>query len=318
MSKEAAMAIMTGQPVTAPVNPSLVVGEMKETGLTPGVVASEAKPEEVVQSVNASDGIAKQAKKDAELYKREKEYKEKVAAHEEKIKKADEILKRIEAFEAKKKENPVAALGDIGFTETDILNWLAATDKKYPSPEDVARSAANEEIKKFKDEQARLQAETQAGHEKAVLGKYYAQVETTFKSDKDKFEFSNYKLDQAKKDAAWVATEAVKDGGEPLDPKDVAEIVEAMYEGEWESMKALKKVKGKTEEAQASVLPNGVKVEPQRTRTVTPPIGAQPSKTLTNKVTATVASQIPRRESSEQKRERMINNFKSGAYETKQ
>lgn len=308
MSKEAAMAIMTGQPVNN-VNPSLVVGDMgnkTETNLNPGLAPLEdiAPPSEV-KKVLDSDRHAALAKKEALLVKRELESKKLEAQ-------AKEVLKRAAEFEEKKKTDAVGAMRDLGFSDTEIFNlFTSVTEKKEPTAEELARSVAQEELGKYKTEQQKAADEVLKTRQKALIDKYTADIEAAFKADPDKYEFSTHYGAQAKADAMFVAQEAVKDGGEPLSPTDIAEIVEAMYEGEAEKLKSLKKM-----QAERAANPNEqVKKEPERTRTITPPVGANlPAKTLTNKVTATVASTVKRNETRDQKRARLEDALRRGVY----
>lgn len=297
MSKEAAMAIATGQPVTS-VNPSLITGDMGKAVSPELSPSTPIEQSPAVKQVLESDRHAALAKKEAKL-QREREQAKK------EIEEAKLVLKRISDFEEKRKVDPVAALKDAGWTDTEIFNMFtqATADKKEPTPEDLVRQVAQEELGKYKDEQSKLQAEVEKTRNQSLLSSYTNQIAEAFKADPDKFELSNHYEARAREDALFVATEAIKDGGEPLAPKDVAEIVEAMYEGELEKLKTLKKMRAE----QASDPANQVKTEPVRTRTLSPQVGAvTESKTLTNKTTATIASRIARNETREQKRERLM------------
>ena len=113
MSKEAAMASLTGTPA-----PAAAVTPATETS------AAAAKPE--------SDRFAHLAKREAHLVNRDKDLKEREL-------KAKALLDKGELFEATRKKNPVEALKLIGFTETDILNYLAEQDSvPDPTPEEKA------------------------------------------------------------------------------------------------------------------------------------------------------------------------------------
>jgi Holliday junction resolvasome RuvABC DNA-binding subunit len=308
MSKEAALALMTGSTPEV-VNPSLVVGEMP---------AQEAKIEEAPTSDAPapakeleSDRIALVAKKEAKLVARDLELKKRAAEFEEKEAKLKDYMQRIEAFEAKRKENPVEALKDIGFTDTEIFNYLAAQEKKEPTPAEVAQKAAADEITKFKEEQKEIASKAEKERQQALVTEYTNKIGSAIKANPEKYEYANYYGKVAEELALEFATECAKQGQDLPTPEEVAQAVEEYYEEQDKAMSALKKRQPKVE-------PKPVvegKVGPERTRTVTPP--QQQSKTLTNKVSATAASTISRRETHEQKKARLIEAVKNGTYQIK-
>lgn len=300
MSKEAAMALATGQPVTQ-VNPSLITGDM-------GAVATPPPPTEVPGL--DSDRFAQFAKKEAKRVQEEKIFKEERAQFEEERTKLRTVADKIHAFEEKRKTDPVSALKDIGFTETEVFNFLAAQEKKEATPEEVARAIAVEEVTKFKEEQASAAAELQKAKEVKLVSSYTASVVAAIKSDPEKYEYANFYGESAQELGLEFATQCAKLGQTVPDAKEVADYVENYYEEADQAMATIKKRQPKIE----SQTTDGAKKEPVRTRTVTPPVGFTPSKTLTNKTTATVASTISRKETHEQKKERLIAAVKAGTY----
>lgn len=308
MSKEAALALMTGS-TPATVNPSLVVGELPPQEKAPIAEAatSDAPPVKELES----DRIALVAKKEAKVVARELELKKRAAEYEEKEVKLKEYMQKIEAFEAKRKENPVEALKDIGFTDTEIFNYLAAQEKKEPTPDEIAKKAAADEINKFKEEQKEIAAKADKERQQALVTEYTTKIGSAIKANPDKYEYANYYGKVAEELALEFATECAKQGQELPTPDEVAQAVEEYYEEQDKAMSALKKRQPKVE-------PKPVvegKVGPERTRTVTPP--QQQSKTLTNKVAATAASTVTRRETHEQKKARLIEAVKNGTYQIK-
>jgi hypothetical protein len=316
MSKEAAMALATGQPV-AQVNPSLITGDMGGT-VNPELTPTETPPaaQQVKETID-SDRFAMIAKKEAKLVKEREEFKKEQTAIQEERAKLKAYVDKIEAFEAKRKADPIAALKDIGFTDTEIYNALAegGGEKKEPTTEEIARAAAAEEVTKFKTEQEKIAAEAQKAKEQSLVTEYTTKISSAIKANPEKYEYSNYYGKVAEELAVEFATENVKLNGELLSPEEVAEAIEAYYEEQDKAMSQLKKRQPK----ETTPGPTGtIKTEPARTRTVVPPVGAPPpapSKTLTNKATATVASTVARRETHEQKKERLIAALKAGTYQ---
>lgn len=313
MSKEAAMALATGIS-NGPVNPSLITGDMKTAEfINPSTLPEAEIPENpAVKQVLDSDRFALVAKKEAKLVREREEFKKERAKIEEEKNQLRSFQEKINTFEAKRKVDPIGALKDIGFSETEIFNFMAAQEKKEPTPEEVARAAAADEINKFKETQAKVAADAQKAREQGLVSNYRTQISSAIKADPDKYEYANYYGKEAEDLAVEIATANVKLNNELLTPEQLAEEVEKYFEEQDKAMSALKKRQPKVETASTT----GTKADPVRTRTVVPPIGAPapaPSKTLTNKVSATVASSIPRKETHEQKKARLIEALKRGS-----
>lgn len=133
MSKEAALAA-----VTATIGP---------TETTPTATPS-ATTGTVPESL---------AKKEAEIVRQRMELKKQQEEWAPRQKKAEEILKIGEEFETLRKTDPFAAFRRIGFSETEIFNFLAASETKEPTAEEkaiaAATAAADAKIKAFEDAQ---------------------------------------------------------------------------------------------------------------------------------------------------------------------
>lgn len=313
MSKEAAMALATGQPQNN-VNPSLITGDMKtgEAGLNPGLAPSIDPPQnEKVKEKLDSDRFALLAKQEAKTVREREEFKKEKAAFEEERAKARDLVGRINAFEEKRKSDPVAALKDIGFSETEIFNFLAVQEKKEATPEEVAKAVAEEQIKQFKEEQAKIAGDAQRAREQGLVKKYQTQISSAIKADPEKYEYANFYGPAAEELAIEFAKKNVEVNGELLTPDEIAQAIEDYYEETDKAMSTLKKRQSKIE---AKSVESEVKA-PERTRTLSPQVGApQPTKTLTNKIAATVASTVTRRETHEQKKERLIAALKNGQF----
>lgn len=320
MSKESAMSLATGQP-TNNVNPSLITGAMnsvpRETeGASPGLAPTEP----VINGID-SDRFAALAKKEAKLQKEREEWKQTTAKERAEIEDLKKKLKdpydKIQAFEALKAKDPVAALKEIGFSETDIFNYLASQEKKEPTVEEIAKAAASEELGKYKEEQAKVADESKKARDKNLITQYSTQISDAIKANPEKYEYANYYGEQASELAMEFATENVKLNGELLSPDEIAQAVEEYYEEQDKAMSVIKKRNPITGEPLAKGPDAGFTKTPTRTRTLSPQPGVEapkPIKTLTNKVTATAASTITRRETYDQKKERIIAALKSGTY----
>lgn len=321
MSKASAMSLATGQP-TNNVNPSLITGAMNDVpretnGTSPGLAPTDPP----VNTGIDSDRFAKLAKKEAEIQKERNEWKVTAAKERAEIEELKKKLKdpydKIQAFQALKAKDPVAALKEIDFTETDIFNFLANQEKpKEPTIEEIAKAAAGEELGKYKEEQAKIANDAQRAREQGLITQYSTQIGDAIKANPDKYEYANYYGESAKELAMEFATENVKLNGELLTPDQIAEAVEEYYEEQDKAMSVIKKRAPRTAEIEASKEAPFTRT-PVRTRTLSPQAGqpaAAPMKTLTNKVTATAASTITRRETHEQKRERLINALRTGTY----
>lgn len=316
MSKEAAMALATGQPQNN-VSPSLITGDMgrTETGLNPGISPAQEIPQnENVKAVLDSDRFAILAKQEAKRVREMDEFKKEKVAFEEERSKLRGYVDKINAFEEKRKSDPVAALKDIGFSETEVFNFLAAQEKKEATPEEVARAVAEEQIKNFKDEQAKIAQDAQKARDQGLVKNYQTQISSTIKSSPDKYEYANFYGPVAEELAMEFAKKNIEINGELLTPDEIAQAIEDYYEESDKAMSNLKKRQPKIE-AQST---QGQTNAPERTRTLAKPMSnatpPAPAKTLTNKSTATVASTITRRETYEQKKERLISALKNGQW----
>lgn len=302
MSKEGALKALTGIAGSGAVpNGSLVTGEIPKT---PGLaVATEVKPEE--PAALDSDRFAVLAKKEAKVQReREALAKEKQEIDELKAKLKDPYDK-IQAFEALKAKDPIAALKEIGFTETDIFNFMAGAEKKEPTTAELAAAAAKEEINRFKEEQTSAAKELQRTRDEKIVKDHKANVAKTIEDNKETYEYVAFHGPVAQELVENVILEVLEKEGKLIPTKEALELVEGWYEENDKAMSSLKKRQPKVEEVP-------VKVEPARTRTVEAP-KSQPQKTLTNRVSATAASSIPRSESREQKKQRLMDALRSGA-----
>lgn len=320
MSKEAAMALATGQPVNN-VNPSLITGSMNGvTTSDPGIGSPGLTPVEVATGID-SDRFAMLAKKEAKVQRERDEWKATMAKERAEIEDLKAKLRtpyeKIQAFEALRAKDPIAALKEIGFSETDIFNYLAGQEKKEPTVEEIAEQVADKKLSTYKEEQAKVADDARKVREQGLVSQYSTQIASAITASPEKYEYANYYGEAAKELALEFATENVKLNGELLSPEEIAQAVEDYYEEQDKAMSVIKKRNPPSANEEKLTAEQQYTKTPVRTRTMAAKAGEPapaPMKTLTNRVTATAASTITRRETHEQKKERIIAALKSGTY----
>ena len=294
MSREAALAMATPQ---APVEPVQGLSEAPQT----------ETPKETPKELE-STRFSHLAKKEAELQRQREEFKrerEQTLAEKEKLK---PIWEKITQFEELKKKDPVAAIKLLEFSESDLFNFIAAQEDTSP-PEEKARKAAQDEIKKFQDQQAKERAEYEAKQNEQVINEFKDRVSKTITSNKDLYELSNLPgYDKESQEIAFEFTkECIQAGQEAPTPKECADYVEQYWEIYFNDMRSLmsqsKKLTPREAVEAAKEKIAQMKEEPLRAKVVDIPNKAP---TLNNKMTASSAP-VTGKETREQKRERLMN-----------
>lgn len=298
MSKESAMAVATA---SVPI-PTTQVD-------SPAQLSTEtAKP-------LPSTALGQLARKEAELVRQKQEFKKERESLE-----VDK--KRVQEFETKFKQDPVGAIKGLGYSETDIFNYLANQEKPEPTAEEKAAAAAKEAVdnslKTWEQAQTEKQVKAQQDQDNSLIDGYKRELSKAIESNKDQFEYCSYYGKEAQ-DLAYEITLAVvkeSDGKEVISPEEAIKMAEEYFEMKDNEMMNLRKRQSKFKPSEPTKT-----AQPERTRTVsTPPTaGEQPKlpttvsrvRTLTNAATSTVASaRINRLETREQKRERLINQLR--------
>ena len=298
MSKESAMAIVTGGP--APVVPRETIPPATGTEISLPVVAPVPEPSEASR-------FAQLAKKEARVVALHEEAKaQKAAIEAEKAKLALEKSK-IESFESLKKDNPVEALKSLGFTETDIFNFLSASEKKELTPEEQAKKVAEEVLDNYKKEQATAQATAQAERDKQVLGKFRSDISAHVEANKEDYKFCKFKGPEADEIIfnTVIAAMELEPNKPPLTIKEATDVVEQFYRDQDEAMAVLRRPK---EGAPTPVVEAPPKAE------VSPRPGQRVVNTVPPRATATIASQAPsgKKETQSEKRERLMRKLANG------
>lgn len=299
MSKEAAISMLTGEsaPVTAPA---------------PEVTAPVSTETAQLDSTRFNQF----AKKEADIVRMRQE----VSAQKKELVQA---AKEYQAFQEKKKTDPIAAMKMLGFSEADIFNYMAEQAPVEISAEEkaikAAADAADARIKAFEDAQEKKLKDSQLESDKQAITTFQNEIARTMESNKDKFEYCAYFGEEAK-GLAYKLTEEVfrtSKGQEVLSPMEAIAMAEDYFEEQDKAMSAIRKRQPKVEAPAAPA-------EVQRSRAVTPGFPnetqVQPkpvithNRTLTNAATSTLASsRYTRNETKDQKRERLMQALRNGS-----
>lgn len=299
MSKEAALALATGIPApTLTEAPKLV--EAPANSDQPGEISPNTPPPDDL----VSSRIAKIAKKEVELRKQHEDFVKQKTEYEQKLAEFTPFYERYKEFEEKRKTDPIEAIKMLQFSDEDFINYVSTQEDKS-TPEERATKAAQSEINKFKEEQAKKETEAKQKQSKAVIDRFKTDISTTVKKDLEKFEYCNFHGSAANELIYNTVQEYLDLHGEVLPITEVAELVENFYEEQDKAMSSLKKRKSTAELVAKYSEP--VKEEPLRAQ-----VNPQPSKTLTNRVSSTSAATTTKRETPSEKRERLINKLKAG------
>lgn len=293
MSKETAMTILAGTE-TAPL-------------------PAEPAPAVTQPPVDLdSTRFAKLAKKEAEIVKKNK-------AADEQLAKLKIYNDKIEAWNKKKETNRVEALmdltKDLGFEETDLVNWLAEGEK-VEAPEEkyarIAKESAEKALANDRELQAKAVAEEKVKTDKLAVDNYRVSLVKYAEEHKEQYPWINYWGKNAQKEAYDSVIETLRlTKGEYMPTVDeVFSALELSYESRFEDMST--KVKGSKTAEEPKTPP--VSNTTTRTRTVTTPAGSTPiapaiqrTRTLDNSARATGGSATkPTNETPAQKKARLV------------
>ena len=337
MSKEAALAMLTGQPAQAA---SVIPAPGTQPGLlTPEVSASSTvtNPEVVTVDPNAPKDeitagrlaiIAKreaQFHKDREAFKLEREQWSKTEKAQ-----ADEYIRRGKEFDELAAKDKVAALKKLGWSDTDIINAVAETGPREETPEEVARRIAKEEVDQIRKEAQAERDKLVEERNQFLINRLKTDISSTIKSQAEKYEYTNLEGAAGERMVYSFIEENLKVNkdaqGNPelLTVEQALQMAEEYYEERDKAFDSLKKRRTRLKIDPAT----GDVVTAAQTETTSPagaqaargaaagtaPVSNVPSKrspTLTNEVTATSSamarSDMQRRfESEGEKKARLI------------
>jgi hypothetical protein len=310
MSRESAMSALTGVAApssTQPISPPL-------TTHSPGLAATppaQAGAPAAGTAPNRSDPFAHIAKKEAEIVKERLELKKQ---KEE----ASIVLQKQKEFEELKVKDPVAAMRMMGFSETDIFNYMAAQEKPELTPEEkvalAAKEATEASLTEWEKKQADAEQAKRDASDKSIIAEFKTEITNTIEADKVKYAHCAHNGPVAEQMIYNLAVQISKEsnGTDTISKLELMDLVEEQLKYEYEEAK--KVFEAKKEEVEP------VAKTPERTRTITPGTPADPQKptitktrTLSNAATASVASTVVRRnETREQKKERLAGYLREG------
>lgn len=255
-----------------------------------------------------SSRIAQIARKEAK-YREEQESlkkeREELLASKAKF---DPFYEKYKQFEEMKAKDPVAAIKLLGFTETDYVNFVAASEDKS-TPEERAERIAEAKIAEFKAEQAETAKSEEQRRNTEVVEGFKRNIGITLKTNAERFELCNFYGQEAieliveKVQERYAKDLETNPNADALSPEAAAELVEKDFDDALQELKKLKRFQPKEEttEEETVAKKESVKEEPLKAE-VKP---GMPARTLTNKVAPKATPESPRRESPSDKRERL-------------
>ena len=275
MSRETAMNIAMAQ---------IPQGTVTEV---PQVSVENEKPKETSGSQPLeSSRFANLAKKESELVKRQEEIKRKEAELEKLYSETAPIKTEYENFMKLKGENPIEALKKIGFTETDIFNFMS---EQNLTPEQKAEKAAMAKIKEFEDrqlkekeEQKRLQLEAQEKADKEAIDGFKQSINKEIANQKEKYEYINFYGATAEDLVYDTIQEIFNKEGKVAPINEVLDLVEGYYDDMAKEMSTkINKLKPKAEAI--------AEAKEKLTEAMKPQVNPMP-KTLSSRTSSSVAS----------------------------
>ncbi len=298
MSKESALAQLVASPVTPKAIPNGVLHPPSE--IVEGVVSEPVAEPQKLDSTR----FAHLAKKEAELVKQREAYKQERLKFEQEREPLVAAQKRLQEFEELKQKDALAAMKLAGFTDTDILNYFASLEDTS-TPEEKAARAAQAEIKKFQDEQAKQKSEQEAQLNQKALDQFKSDIQKQLSSDLEKYEYCNFHGPLAEDLIYETVAAVLEESKELISVQEAADLVENYYE---EQDKAMSTIKKRTPaEAVAHAKEQIKEVEQLRAEVSPGQPGRSQAKTLSSRATATSNAAIPnRKETPSEKRERLI------------
>jgi hypothetical protein len=297
---EASQSTPAGSPGLQPV-------ETPKAPVEPSKPAEEAKPVEVKAPIQ-DERFKHLSQKEVQIQQQREQLKKDREAFEVERSKLKPAQDEFARFTELKKTNPVEAFKLLGFTETDFINW-ASSQQDTRTPAEIAADTARAEIQKDRTAQAKQAEEAQQQRNAEVLAKFDKDVTAHILSDKDSYEFCNFHGKAAEELIKEYVTEVLTSQNELISIKEAADAVEQYYYDMALDQAKLKKLAPKPSTPEQETPGQSKPVE--RVRTLVPkeeeaPKPKPPSRTITNRVTASTSSAVPKNETKEQKRQRLI------------
>lgn len=314
-------------PITAAAD--VPVEPVKVDGAPEVNPAAEAAP--VVEPTKSLDStrFASLAKKEAEIVRLRQEVnkeRDSIASEKERLK---PLFEKYQKFEETRSKDPVEALKIMGFSETDLINFMAGQEK--PELTDAEKSAkiaaqtADDRIKAFRDEQDANAKKAQEDADAKTVANFKGGLSTSIQTDKETLQWCAYMGEKAVDLAYDFILEDLKEnegkeGHQMMSVKDALASVEAFFEEE--DQKATAAIPKRQPNPEPAAITEEPMAKPERTKTLLPSDKPTPPKpvitktrTLTNAATVTAASGAPRRqETRDEKKERLAEMLRQGVY----
>jgi hypothetical protein len=297
MSKEAAMAIATG--VKNETTTTNISSESEKGNGTSSISAtSTSNDDQRIQSI---------IKKEVKFVKEVEQFKKEKADMQAKIDRANALLERDKQFDELRKTDNIAALKMLGYSDNEIFNSLAASAPKERTPEQVAREAALEEIKKADEKRSEEAKESEVKKNDSIIKSFKTQIAQTIEKNPDKYEYCKFNGDFAEELIYATVEQVLKEDKKLITTDEAAQLVENFYEERDKAMSTLKKRKPATPVKEPSQDEKVTEVKTQASQAGKP-------KTLTNNVRPTAAAIESKKESAEQKRSRLERALREGIH----
>lgn len=310
MSKDSALAMVSGNPVLS--SNGVATGPLGE-GSIPLPPSGESQAE------LKSTPFQQFAKKEAEIQRRREEFKKEREEFEKERTRVNGMAKTYDEFLAKRKENPMDAMKMLGFSETEVFNYLAASEKPQLTPEEqmiqTAEKAADAKLKAYEEAQLKKEQEVQAKADQETIQDYKRQIGSLIAASPELYEYCHYYGPEAESLVYTLTKQSIMDskGQDVLSTQEAVQMAEEYFETRDKEMNTLKKRKSwGANQVDAIDAPLKAEVSPQVDRS--PLSEKKPlNRTLTNSDRATVAStQVRQKETPAQKRERLMNALRNG------
>lgn len=299
---------------TEPVNTTEITS-------TPEVSAQPIK--QVAQPTAAekltSTRFAHLSKKEAALVKEREGLKREMEAFKaqkseiDKYKKSWEMVNEIAELQ---KTDAVSAMRKAGFTDADLMNFLASSQDNS-TPEEKAAKIAKTEIDKFRSEQSKIQEESNKKAQEAkkieedrTIARFKGDINTHVKATAEKLEYCSFYGEAAQDLIYETISSILADSNEMISIEEAAGLVEDFYEEQDKAMESLKKRSARkpAPKAAASIpAPSVPKNNTTRTESKQFIDNRPPTKTLSDKVMPTAAN-ITNRELTPAEHKQMIIN----------
>lgn len=304
MSKASAFQMASGTSATpAPA--------VQAVPIQPGIVEAP-QVQQPVQTPDelTSSRLAILAKKEAQIVKDREAYKREREETLKQRSEADQILAKAREFEQTRLKDPVAALKMLGFSETEIFNYMAQAEKTEPTTEDIARRISQEETQKVRDDLQKQKDDDLRVENDRLITNLRNDISSSITKNAEKFEYCAFEPD-AEAQVYEIIVENLKANKELLSVEQALEIAEEFYYEKDKAAQNLKKRQALFKPAEGVIVESQAKTTPAEK----PKPAASRSPTLTNRVTATAASlSSPARETASQKKERLAEVLRRGHF----